>query len=230
MYSAPTHRTYFRLATVGLIGALVVGCTTTDPQTGQAKASDATKGAGIGAAAGALLGAMTSNKSGRAKGMLTGAALGAAAGGGAGYLMDKQEAKMRAQMANSGVQVQRQGDALNLTIPGNISFASGSASLTPNFSPVLDKIAQTLAEYPDTQVQIVGHTDNTGPDDLNQRLSQNRANAVSLYLGGKGIQPGRMQTEGMGSSMPVASNTTPDGRAQNRRVEIKIVPLAKQTG
>lgn len=208
----------------------IAGCTTTDPNTGEQKASDASKGAGIGAVAGAVLGAMTSNKSGRAKGVLTGAALGAAAGGGAGYLMDKQEAKMKQQMANSGVQVKRDGDNLNLIIPGNISFNSGSAALTPSFYPVLDKVAETLREYPDSQVQIVGHTDSTGAADLNQSLSQNRAQSVSLYLGGKGVQPARVQTSGMGSSVPVASNATPDGRAQNRRVEIKIIPTAKQTG
>src|ERR1022692_1723083 len=137
---------------------------------------------------------MTSNKSGRAKGMLTGAAIGAAAGGGVGYAMDKQEAKMKQQMANSGVQVKRDGDNLNLVIPGNISFNSGSAALTPSFYPVLDKVAETLREYPDSQVQIVGHTDSTGAADLNQSLSQNRAQSVSIYLGGRGIQTGRMQT------------------------------------
>jgi outer membrane protein OmpA-like peptidoglycan-associated protein len=223
----------FRSSLLGLCVAVAIattGCATTDANNESEGTSKTIKGAGIGAAAGAVIGAMTSNKSGRAKGVLTGAAVGAAAGAGTGYMMDKQEAKMKEKMANSGVQVKRDGDTLNLVIPGNISFSSGSAALTPSFYPVLDKVAETLGEYPDTQVQIVGHTDSTGSADLNQRLSQNRASAVSLYLGGKNVQTSRMQSAGMGPSVPVASNATADGRAQNRRVEIKIIPLAKQAG
>lgn len=214
------------LALCVAVAVATTGCASTDANKEQG-ASKTAKGAGIGAAAGAVIGAMTSNKSGRAKGVLTGAALGAAAGAGTGYMMDKQEAKMKEKMANSGVQVQRDGDTLNLVIPGNISFNSGSAALTPSFYPVLDKVAETLSEYPDTQVQIVGHTDSTGSAELNQRLSQNRASTVALYLGGKGVQTTRMQSTGMGPSVPVASNDTAAGRAQNRRVEIKIIPLAK---
>lgn len=222
--------TNFRGSMMALCVAVAIaatGCASTDSTNDQQGSNKTAKGAGIGAAAGAIVGAMTSNKSGRAKGVLTGAAVGAAAGAGAGYMMDKQEAKMKEKMANSGVQVKRDGDTLNLVIPGNISFSSGSAALTPSFYPVLDKVAETLREYPETQVQIVGHTDSTGSSDLNQRLSQNRANTVSLYLGGKGVQAARMQATGMGPSVPAASNDTADGRAQNRRVEIKIIPLAE---
>lgn len=209
-----------------LAAAMAAGCASQGPeQQGERRTSKTAIGTGIGAVAGAAIGAMTSNKSGRGKAVLTGAAVGAAAGAGTGYVMDRQEQKMRERMANSGVQVKRDGDALNLTIPGNISFATGSSALTPNFYPVLDKVATTLAEYPDTNVQIVGHTDSTGTAAVNQELSRNRANAVALYLGQQGIAPARMQAQGVGATLPAFDNVTASGRAGNRRVEIKIVPL-----
>lgn len=204
--------------------ALLGGCATTDPNTGERKVSNTAQDAGIGALAGAVIGGLTSSKKDRTKGVLTGAAVGGAIGGAYGYHVDKQEAELRRKLANSGVEVQRQGDTINLVVPDNISFATGSAQLTPDFYGPLNQVADSLKQYPDTTVQIVGHTDSTGSAAFNQTLSQNRANAVVVYLTAQGVQPQRMQALGMGESQPIASNGTAEGRARNRRVEIKILP------
>ncbi len=213
-----------RFIAVALTTALLAACTTTDPDTGERKASNTAKGAGIGAAAGAVLGAMVSSKHDRGKGAVTGAVLGGAIGGAVGHRADKQEAELKEKLANSGVEVQRQGDTINLVVPGNISFATGSAQLAPNFYESLNKVVTSLKDFPDSSVQIVGHTDSTGSASFNQQLSVNRANAVAIYLGAQGVNQQRMQSTGMGPSQPVGDNRTADGRAQNRRVEIKIVP------
>jgi len=167
---------------------------------------------------------------------LIGAAAGAAMGGGVGYHMDKQEQQLRQRLAHTGVDVQRQGDTLKLVVPSAISFDSGSAQLKPQFDEPLNQVAASLNQFPDTHIQVVGHTDSTGGMALNQQLSVNRANAVALYLGSRGVAAERMQTAGMGPTQPIASNDTPEGRAQNRRVEIKIIsnqpeaPVAQQAG
>lgn len=216
-----------RLAT-GVACIVVVGsmtaCTTTNPYSGEQKTSKTAVGAGVGAVAGAALGALTSGKHDRGRGALTGAAVGGAIGGAVGYRADKQEAQLRERLANSGVAVERQGDTINLVVPGAISFATNSAQLAPDFYVSLNQVVGSLKEYPDTTVQIVGHTDSTGPAAFNQQLSVNRANAVVVYLSAQGIEPARMQAVGMGPSQPVADNGTSEGRAKNRRVEIKIIP------
>lgn len=204
--------------------ALLAGCTTTDPNTGETKATSTAKDAGIGALAGAVIGAMTSSHSDRTRGVLTGAAVGATIGGAYGHHVDQQEAELREKLANSGVDVQRQGDTINLVVPDAISFATNSAQLAPHFYAPLNQVAESLKSYPDTIVQIVGHTDSTGTAAYNQQLSVNRANAVVIYLAAQGIDRTRMQAVGMGESQPVASNATAAGRAKNRRVEIKIIP------
>jgi outer membrane protein OmpA-like peptidoglycan-associated protein len=216
------------LAAVAVAGVMALtGCTTTDPKTGEQKASHTTIDAGVGAVAGAALGALASRHD-RGRGALIGAAAGGAIGGAVGHRADKQEAQLREKLANSGVAVERQGDTINLVVPGAISFATNSAQLAPNFYTSLNQVAASLKEYPDSTVQIVGHTDSTGAADFNQQLSVNRANAVVVYLSAQGIEPARMQAVGMGPSQPVADNRTVEGRAQNRRVEIKIVP--RETG
>jgi outer membrane protein OmpA-like peptidoglycan-associated protein len=210
----------------------LTGCTSSNPysqkgreQTGdEQKTSNTAIGAGVGAVAGAALGALTSSKHDRNRGLLTGAVVGGALGGAVGYRADKQEAQLRERLANSGVAVERQGDTINLVVPGAISFATNSAQLAPDFYASLNQVAGSLKEYPDSTVQIVGHTDSTGPAAYNQQLSVNRANAVVVYLGAQGIDPARMQSLGMGPSQPVADNGTTEGRARNRRVEIKIIP------
>jgi len=203
---------------------LLSGCTTTDPNTGEKKASHTAIDAGVGAIAGAALGGLISSKHDRNQGLLAGAAVGGAIGGAVGHRADKQEAQLREKLANSGVAVERHGDTINLVVPGAISFATNSAQLTPNFYASLNQVAASLKEYGDSSVQIVGHTDSTGSAALNQQLSVNRADAVVVYLTAQGIEQTRMQALGMGPSQPVADNSTSAGRAQNRRVEIKIIP------
>jgi outer membrane protein OmpA-like peptidoglycan-associated protein len=209
----------------GIISAmLMAGCTTTDPNTGEQKTSRTAKDAGIGAVAGAVIGAMTSSHSDRTKGVLTGAVLGGAVGGAVGHHADKQEAELRDKLANSGVGVERQGDTIKLIMPGAISFETNSAQLAPAFYESLNKVSASLKEFPDTSVQIIGHTDSTGSATYNQRLSVNRADAVAVYMAAQGVDRQRMQTVGMGFSQPIADNRSSEGRAQNRRVEVKIIP------
>ncbi|MFT3929724.1 MAG: OmpA family protein [Spongiibacteraceae bacterium] len=214
-----------RALAVGFVtAALLAGCMTTDPNTGDRKVSNTTKDASIGAVAGAILGAAVSSKHDRGKGALIGAAAGGGIGAAIGHRADKQEAELRKQLENSGVEVQRQGDTINLVVPNAISFATNSAQLTSNFYGPLNDVATSLKSYPDTTVQIIGHTDSTGAAAYNQQLSVNRANAVVVYLTAQGVDHERMQAIGMGASQPIADNKTAEGRAQNRRVEIKIIP------
>jgi outer membrane protein OmpA-like peptidoglycan-associated protein len=203
---------------------LSVGCQTTDPNSGEKKASNTSKGAAIGAIAGAAVGVLTSNKSGRTKGVVTGAALGAAAGGGAGYVMDRQEQKLREKMRNSGVEMKREGNTLNVVLPGDISFDTGSSMLNESFREPLSALAQSLNENPESHIQVFGHTDSTGEYGKNLKLSQSRAQAVSNYLQSQGVSMARLSVAAIGPDNPVADNKTAEGRAKNRRVEIKIVP------
>jgi outer membrane protein OmpA-like peptidoglycan-associated protein len=207
-----------------VICALLTACTTTDPNTGEKKVSNTAKDGGIGAVAGAVLGGLVSSKKDRTRGIITGAAVGGGIGAAVGHRADKQEAELRAKLAKSGVDVQRQGDTINLVVPGAISFPTGSAQLAPDFYGSLNQVATSLKEFPDSTVQVIGHTDSTGSTAFNQTLSVNRANAVVVYLTAQSIDPQRVHALGMGPSQPVADNSTVDGRAKNRRVEIKIVP------
>jgi outer membrane protein OmpA-like peptidoglycan-associated protein len=184
------------------------------------------KGAGYGAAAGAVVGLLTGGND-KFQAAMIGAAAGALAGGAVGYYMDKQEAKLREQMAGTGVDVVRNGDNITLDVPGGVTFAFDSATLNSQFHPVLDKVAATLAEYDKTVIEVAGHTDSVGSDSYNQQLSERRANSVATYLTGHGVNRTRMVTIGAGEGHPVASNDTDDGRSQNRRVEITIVPVTQ---
>jgi len=123
----------------------------------------------------------------------------------------------------------RKGDNITLDMPGNVTFAVDSAQLNPQFNPVLDKVAQTLVEYNQTVIQVAGHTDSTGSHAYNMKLSEQRANSVRTYLAGRGVPAQRMHAVGAGPDHPVADNATPEGRAQNRRVEITIVPVTEQS-
>ncbi|RPI14700.1 MAG: glycine zipper 2TM domain-containing protein [Lysobacterales bacterium] len=183
------------------------------------------KGAGIGAAGGAVAGLLID---GSWKGALIGAGVGALAGGAVGNYQDKQEAKLRQQMAGTGVDVVRKGDNITLDMPGGVTFATDSAQINPAFNPVLDKVSLTLKEFDQTVIQVAGHTDSTGSHAYNMQLSQRRADSVKAYLTQRGVPPQRLHTVGAGPDHPVADNSTPDGRAQNRRVEITIVPVTDQ--
>ncbi|MCW8195975.1 OmpA family protein [Proteobacteria bacterium 005FR1] len=203
-------------------------CTTYDAYTGEQKTSATAKGAGVGAGVGAVL-AYLRNKdedsTTRRQRILQGAAVGGALGGGAGYYMDNQEAKLRKQLRGSGVSVQRDGDNINLIMPGNITFPSDGASIKPSFYSVLDSVTEVLKEYDRTIIVASGHTDSTGSDSYNQLLSEKRARSVNDYFLNRGILPDRLESVGFGESQPVASNETPQGREQNRRVELTLVPI-----
>lgn len=203
----------------------LAACTTTDPYTGEKKTSNTAKGAGIGAVAGAIIGAASSSDSDRKKGALTGAAAGAAIGGGVGNYMDRQEAKLRDELQGSGVQVRREGDRLYLVMPGNITFATGRYEIRSDFYNVLDSVSKVLTEFDKTAIKVSGHTDSTGSDELNQRLSEQRAESVRQYLIRRDVAAGRVQAYGYGSRYPVASNSTEQGRQANRRVELELLPM-----
>lgn len=204
-----------------LAGFLLIGCAGTETGTGTGLSKTQT-GALIGGLAGAAAGGATGDHS--IKRVLIGGALGAAAGGGIGYYMDKQEQELNKELAGSGVEVERQGDTINLNMPGGITFDTGKANIKPGFNPVLDDIANVMTKYPETKIEIQGHTDNVGSDADNLRLSELRAQSVRSALSSRGVSSSRITAIGFGESMPVATNDTAAGREANRRVEIKIVP------
>lgn len=207
-----------------ILSFTLIGCTTTDPYTGEQKTSNTAKGAGIGAVAGAVIGAASSSKSDRKKGALIGAAAGGAIGGGVGNYMDRQESALRERLQGSGVQVRREGDNLYLVMPGNITFASGRAEIRSDFYEVLNSVSLVLKEFNKTAIKVSGHTDSTGSDSLNQTLSEQRANSVRSYLITQNVVAGRIQAYGYGPRYPVATNSTDAGRQANRRVELELVP------
>ncbi len=208
-------------ATVSLAGCAAMEDFAQNPEKEKTR-----QGAGIGAAGGAVVGLLVG---GGWEGALIGAGVGALAGGAVGNYQDKQEAKLRKQMAGTGVDVVRKGDNITLDMPGNVTFAFDSAALNPQFDSVLDKVAQTLTEFDQTVIQIAGHTDSTGAHAYNMKLSEQRAGSVKSYLAGRGVPAQRMQTIGAGPDHPVADNSTEAGRAENRRVEITIVPVTEDS-
>ena len=149
---------------------------------------------------------------------------GAAVGGGVGYYLDVQEAELRAELASTGVSVERTDDSIRLIMPGNITFKTDSADINAGFYATLNSVAKVLNKYSNSTVMVMGFTDNTGADAYNMTLSKQRATAVAAYLQGQGVKSTRFEIMGMGPSNPIASNATAAGRQQNRRVEIKIIP------
>lgn len=198
-------------------------CSTTNPYTGEQQTSSLAKGAGIGALVGGVAGATKSGNH-RLDKTLIGAAVGAAAGSGIGYYMDAQEAKLRQEMQGTGVSVNRVGDQIQLNMPSAITFASDSSELSPQIYSALNGVINVLKEYDDTMVNIAGYTDSTGTASYNQRLSELRAQAVGNYLARGGVNFNRLIMTGYGASNFVASNDTAEGRAQNRRVTVTLVP------
>ena len=220
----------FKIGCAVLAGAVSLSaCTTINPYTGEQQTSKATTGAAIGAVSGALIGiATSSNARERRERALAGAGIGALAGGGVGYYMDVQEAKLRQKLQSSGVSVTRQGDRIILNMPSNITFATDSTNVNSSFQPVLSSVADVLKEYEKTMIQVAGYTDSTGGQRYNMLLSQQRAQAVANALIGDGVQAVRIDTVGYGESNPIASNSTAEGRAKNRRVELTLIPYQKQ--
>ena len=213
-----------KLTVIAIAATSLVGCANmTETQ------SDTAKGAGIGAIAGAIIGGVASG----GKGAATGAAIGAAVGAGGGYLwsknMQEQRAAMEQATQGTGVTVSQTSDnQLKLEIPSDISFDSGSYQIKSNLRPILDRFAVTLNQNPVTTVRIIGHTDNRGSDAINNPLSVNRADATRDYLVTRGVALNRIAIDGRGSREPIADNSTAQGRAMNRRVEIFVAEPARQ--
>ncbi len=207
-----------------LSAALLTGGCVTDPETGERSISRAAIGGIGGAVGGYLLGDLVGGRRDRTEKIL-GAGIGGLAGAGIGAYMDKQERDLRARTAGTDVQVVRQGDDLLLNLPSGITFGYDSSTVQPQFRQTLDQVADILSQYRQTYIDVYGHTDSTGSAEYNQRLSEQRATSVADYLASRGVQPARIGTRGFGKSQPIASNDTEEGRAANRRVEIKIVPI-----
>ena len=182
------------------------------------------QGAIIGATSGAVLGALIKDDN-RGDGALVGALVGGAVGAGIGYNLDQQERELRRDL-DSGVTITNTGDRLIVSFPQAILFATDSFTVRPGLNNDMASLARSLERYPQSTVQIVGHTDSDGDAAYNQQLSERRANAVADVLLNQGVPYNRVRAFGRGESQPIASNFTPEGKAQNRRVEIVILPNA----
>ena len=203
----------------------VSGCVT-DPNTGEKKISRTAIGGVGGTVAGMLLGGLIGGKTGR----IVGAGIGGVAGAAVGYTMDKQIKELKEQTAGSGIDVSEtdNGAAILVNLPDGVTFDVASYALKPSFRATLDQVAESLIKYPNSLIDVYGHTDSTGSDAYNQTLSENRARTVANYLIARGVPAARIRSQGFGETMPVADNTTEAGRTKNRRVEIKIVPVTQE--
>lgn len=199
-----------------LMGAVALGCQT---NTGTVLDNKTAQGAILGTLAGAAAGAAIDKKSGR--GALIGAAVGGVAGGLIGNYMQKQAQEID---AIPDAEVQRRDEGLIVLFPGDLLFDTGSSALSAGAYQRLRSLADTLKRYPDTDIVVKGHTDSTGDESYNLRLSEERADNVRRYLVGEGVSAQRITAVGYGEAFPMASNATPAGRQQNRRVEIEIRP------
>ena len=212
--------------------ATLSGCTTYDPYTGEEKTSNTAKGAGIGAGVGAVL-AYLANKDKsskkRNKRVLQAAGIGAIAGGSVGYYMDSQEAELRKTLRSTGVSVERDGDNINLIMPGNITFVTNGHDLNADFYEVLGSVVIVLQKFDKTIIVASGHTDSKGSDEYNQKLSERRAKSVALYLLAQGVVEARVEAVGFGEGEPIADNTSAEGRSLNRRVELTLVPITEDS-
>ncbi|MDQ1154825.1 OmpA family protein [Brevundimonas sp. SORGH_AS_0993] len=208
-----------------LLGA--AACTTTDPYRSAPQRNNTGTGAIAGALGGALLGYLTNTSNGEQgrKNALIGAGIGALGGASVGRYMDNQQRALESQLSGSGVGVARQGDSLILRMPSDVTFATNQSSVDPRFMPVLDDVAQVLQQYDQSTIDVIGHTDSSGGDAINQPLSERRASSVASELVRRGVLAQRIYVAGESARNPIASNATPEGKAQNRRVEILIRPF-----
>ncbi len=207
---------------------MLAGCTA-DPYTGQQRVSRTAIGTGAGAAVGALGGLLvgkTTDANTRTA-VLIGAGVGALTGGGIGLYQDRQAAQLRAELQNTGVSVTRAGDRIILNMPSAITFASGADSINPDFFNVLNSVAKVLKEFESNLINVNGHTDSDGDAGFNQQLSERRAVNVSRYLVSQGVNQSRFYVQGFGEVQPIASNASAEGKSQNRRVTIELVPLTQ---
>ena len=214
------------LSSVAALSLIGTTACVTDPNTGERKVSRTAIGGVGGAVLGGLLGGAIGGKTGR----IIGAVGGAAAGGYVGYQMDEQIKELKEQTAGSGVDVTEvdNGEAILVNLPDGVTFDVGSYTIKPAFRQTLDSVADSLIQYPNSIIDVYGHTDSTGSDAFNRRLSEQRAQAVANYLISQGVSSARIKWQGFGETMPIADNDTEYGRARNRRVEIKIIPFDEQ--
>lgn len=219
---------FSKFFTAVTIGSLILSsCQTMNPYTGDAQQSKAMTGALIGTVIGAGLGSLTGEGStDRRQKAMIGAGVGALAGGGIGNYMDQQEAELRRELQGTGVGIRRVGNEISLIMPGDITFATGSANIQGEFYPTLTSVAKVLSKYNRTLVEVIGHTDNVGDRNYNYGLSQNRANQVAGFLQSRQVNPQRFRVSGMGPDQPVASNQSAQGRQANRRVTIQLAPIS----
>lgn len=206
------------------MGVVLAGCQTTNPYTGEQQSSKSTKYGIGGALAGAAIGAIADGGSGALKG----AAIGGLAGAGYGHYADQQEAQLRAELQGTGVQVYRRGDNLHLIMPADITFASSSYDIKASFYPVLGSVSKVFKEFDKNLIEVEGYADSSGNLANNITLSQNRADSVARYLEGQGVSGTRITAIGRGIDNPIADNSTREGRAKNRRVEINLRPIPQQ--
>lgn len=209
-----------------MASALALTACATDPITGESIYGNTGRGAAIGAIVGGLGGVFAGGNDGR--NAAVGAAVGALAGAGIGRYMDGQEEDMRRKVASSGIGIQRIGDRIELVMPSDVTFSKGSANLDASFMPTLDKVAESLNLYPKTTIDIIGHASTEGAEQANLDLSYRRAEAVRVYLQGKGVIGQRMATGGLGESQPlVVPDDTESKRAVNRRVQVVLRPVVE---
>lgn len=212
---------------LGTAALLIAAACTTNPYTGEQQSSKTARNAVIGAAGGAIVGAVVGNNTGGGdgtRGAIIGAVTGAAGGGAIGIYQDRQEARLRQELAATGVSVRREGNNITLVMPGNITFASDQSAIRSDFFATLNSVSKVVAEFDQTIVLVQGHTDSTGSDSYNDQLSVQRAVAVGNYLASQGVAAARIDARGYGERQPIASNDTAAGREQNRRVEIQLIP------
>jgi outer membrane protein OmpA-like peptidoglycan-associated protein len=210
------------LAAVSLVA--LSGCVT-DPNTGERTVSRTAIGGVGGAGLGYLLGSIIGGKTAR----IVGAGIGAAAGGYVGYRMDEQIRELDEATAGTGVDVGTtpNGDGILVNLP-EVTFAVDSTTISPQMRDVLDRVAQSMIQYPNSLIDVMGHTDSTGSDSYNLDLSRRRAESVTNFLVSRGVARSRIESLGYGEQYPIADNTTVEGRARNRRVEIRITPVTEQ--
>lgn len=222
-----------------LTTAVLAGCATTggsytysdangNPTSQQNKTG---KGALIGAGVGILAGLLSGDSATeRRQHAMIGAGIGALGGAAIGNYQDRQERALRERTANTGIEIDRQGDNITLSLPDGITFDFNKTTLKPQFHGALNGVAATLTEYNQTMIEVVGHTDDRGTDEVNNRISKERADSVAAYLRGQGVQAARIETLGAGKRYPIADNATDAGRAANRRVEIRVIPFTSANG
>jgi len=200
-------------------GSMLVGCQTVRDNPNTAG------GALLGALGGAVAGTLVTKHD--RTGALIGAGIGLLAGAAVGQYLDNQERELRQDLAGTGAEVSRDGEALLVNFPSNVTFDVNSAAIRPGFYRTLDDVSATLNRYPESYLDVIGHTDSTGSEAYNQALSERRAGSVSNHFRSRGVVPARIAAYGQGENQPIASNATASGRQENRRVELRITPATQ---